>query len=320
MLVTHGAARAGNAPVALTIGNFDGVHKGHQAMLARVAAEARSRGTRSCVLTFEPHPREFFERLRAKAAGASAPTRLTSLREKLELLESFGVERVHIERFSRALAGLAPEAFVREVILGLGARWVLVGGDFRFGARRAGDIGLLESMGASAGYELEVMHPVMQDGTRISSGAVRAALAAGELARAHALLGRPYSISGRVVHGDKLGRQLGFPTANIHMKHNRPPLTGIFAVRLHGTDGRIGEPRSGVASLGVRPTVKSAGAIVLEVHLFDFGGELYGRHVTVEFLHKIRDEEKYADLESLRAQIARDCEAARGLLRVRGDV
>lgn len=320
MLVTHGAARAGNAPVALTIGNFDGVHKGHQAMLARVSAEARARGAQSCVLTFEPHPREFFERLGARTAGASAPTRLTSLREKLELLDSFAVERVHIERFSSGFASLAPEAFVREVILGLGASWVLVGGDFRFGARRAGDIGLLESMGKQAGYELEVMQPVMQDGSRISSGAVREALAAGELARAHALLGRPYSISGRVVHGDKLGRQLGFPTANIHMKHNRPPLTGIFAVRLHGADGQRGEPRSGVASLGVRPTVKNEGAIVLEVHLFDFTGELYGRHVTVEFLHKIRDEEKFGDLETLRAQIARDCDVARELLTEPPDV
>jgi riboflavin kinase/FMN adenylyltransferase len=314
MLVTHGATRSGHAPVALTIGNFDGVHRGHQAMIAKVREQARERGLQSCVLTFEPHPREFFER----RAGAQSPTRLTSLREKLELLDSLEVERVHIERFSARFAALSPEAFVRDVLAAtLRARWVLVGGDFRFGARRAGDISELRSRGSAAGYELDVMEPVMLQSVRVSSGAVRQALASGELARARALLGRPYSISGRVVHGDKLGRKLGFATANIQMKHNRAPFTGIFAVRLHGADAG---PRTGVASLGVRPTVKTGGAIVLEVHVFDFSGELYGRHVRVEFLHKIRDEAKYEDLQTLRAQIAHDCEVARSLLMEQPDV
>jgi riboflavin kinase/FMN adenylyltransferase len=240
------------------------------------------------------------------------------LREKLELLGELGVERVHVERFSSRLASLSPETFVQDVIVRtLRARWVLVGGDFRFGARRAGDTDTLRNMGSSAGYELEVMQPVMFEGLRISSGAVREALAAGDLSGAHKLLGRPYSISGRVVHGDKIGRKLGFATANIQMKHNRAPFTGIFAVRLHGA---APAPMDGVASLGVRPTVKAAGATVLEVHVFDFSGELYGRHVRVEFLHKIRDEEKYHDLETLRAQIARDCEAARSLLMEQPDV
>jgi riboflavin kinase/FMN adenylyltransferase len=313
MRVTHGHSLAGLPPVALTIGNFDGVHKGHQAMLARVMRQAQAQELQSCVLTFEPHPREFFERLRERSSNRSAPrqapTRLTSLREKLELIASFGMERTHIERFSGRFAALEPKAFVEQVLVKtLRARWVLVGHDFRFGAKPAGDNALLCDLGAAAGFELEVMDPVMHEGVRVSSVAVRQALAQGELARSEALLGRPYSISGRVVHGDKLGRELGFSTANIQMKHNRPPLTGIFAVRLHGVGF---EPLSGVASLGVRPTVKSGGGVVLEVHLFDFSGELYGRHVRVDFLHKLREEEKFPDLETLRSQIARDCEAAR---------
>ena len=194
----------------------------------------------------------------------------------------------------------------------LGARWILVGEDFRFGARRAGDVPLLRALGERHGIEVEAMSNVELDGLRISSSAVRAALAAGDLDRAALLLGRRYSISGRVVHGDKLGRELGFATANIQLKHNRPPLAGIFAVRLHG-DG-VGT-RDGVASLGVRPTVKADGAApVLEVHLFNFAGELYGRHVRVEFLRKIRDEEKYSDLDTLKAKIASDCEVARKII------
>jgi riboflavin kinase/FMN adenylyltransferase len=318
MLVTHGAALAGLPPVALTIGNFDGVHKGHQALLERTIAEARARALQSCVLTFEPHPREFFERTRARSsqpssaqspAASVAPTRLTSLREKLELLAASGVERVHIERFCAPFAALPPEGFVERVLVRtLRARWVLVGDDFCFGARRSGNVALLHSLGQKAGFEVEQMASVTHRQLRVSSGAVRQALTAGDLPQAQALLGRPYSISGRVVHGTKLGRELGYSTANIQMKHNRPPLTGIFVVRL--TEGGVA-PRPGVASLGVRPTVASGGAAVLEVHLFDFSGELYGRHVRVDFLHKLRDEEKYPNLEMLRAQIARDCEAAR---------
>jgi riboflavin kinase / FMN adenylyltransferase len=305
MLLTHGAPRAALLPVAATIGNFDGVHLGHQAMLGRVTAAARARRLASCVLTFEPHPREFF-------SPASAPTRLSSLREKCGLLESCGIERVHVQRFDRALAGLAPEAFVDDVLLGtLKARWVLVGEDFRFGAKRAGDAAMLRRLAASHGVEVETLPNVTLAGQRVSSSAVRRALETGDLAGAEALLGRPYSISGRVVHGEKLGRALGFATANVQLRHNRPPLTGIYAVRAHCAGD---PPRPGVASLGVRPTVTASGKAVLEVHLFDFSGELYGRHLRVEFLHKIRDEEKYPDLETLRAQIARDCEAARALL------
>ncbi|HUL91133.1 MAG TPA: bifunctional riboflavin kinase/FAD synthetase [Burkholderiales bacterium] len=305
MRLTHGASDAQLPPVALTVGNFDGIHRGHQAMLQRVLATARARGLQSCVLTFEPHPREFF-------AAHAAPTRLTSLREKLELLTAHGVERTHVQRFERRFASLAPEAFVEEILAKrLRARWILIGEDFRFGAKRAGDVPLLLRLGSQYGYEVEVLPAVTRAGVRVSSSAVRAALAAGDLAGAEALLGRPYGISGRVVHGRKLGRELGFATANVQLKHNRPPLTGIYAVRVHGV-GTASRPA--VASLGVRPTITASGRAVLEVHLFDFSADLYGAHMRVEFLHKIRDEEKYSDLGALKAQIERDCEAARTFL------
>ena len=307
LAVSRGLAPRGLPPAAVTIGNFDGVHSGHQAMLARTIALARSRGLAATVLTFEPHPRELF-------APATAPTRLTSLREKLELLAACGVDRVHVQRFSREFAALAPGAFVERALVGLlAARWVLVGEDFRYGARRAGDFASLAASAGERGFELEAMPTVTNGGVRVSSSAVRDALASGDLKRAAALLGRAYSISGRVVHGAKLGRALGFATANVQLKHNRPPLGGIFAVRVEGAAER---PLDGVASLGVRPTVHADGRPVLEVHLFDFDGDLYGRHLRVGFLAKIRDEERYADLDTLKAQIARDCDAARALLTI----
>ena len=304
MLLTHGACAA-LLPTALTVGNFDGIHRGHQTMLRRLLAGARSRGLQTCVLTFEPHPREFF-------AGEAAPTRLTSLREKLELLAAHGVERTHVQRFDRAFASLAPEAFVEQVLAKrLKARWLLIGEDFRFGAKRAGDVALLTNLGRRYGYEVEILPAIAQAGVRVSSSAVRAALARGDLDAAEGLLGRAYSISGRVVHGRKLGRELGYATANVQLKHNRPPLSGIYAVRVHGVGT---SSREGVASLGVRPTITASGRSVLEVHLFDFSADLYGAHMRVEFLHKIRDEEKYSDLDALKAQIGRDCDAARTFL------
>jgi riboflavin kinase/FMN adenylyltransferase len=292
-------------PTALTIGNFDGVHRGHQAMLARLKERAHALGLRACVLTFEPHPLELF-------APQTAPTRLTSLREKLELLAAHGVECVQVSRFNRAYAGRSPQDFIEQVLLaGLGMRWLLIGDDFRFGARRAGDFALLQAASRTHGFGLEAMPTVAQEGVRVSSSVVRAALAAGRLAQAEALLGRPYSISGRVVHGDKLGRGIGYPTANVQLRHNRPPLSGIFAVRT--VDGQ-GRSRDGAASLGLRPTVDNSGQAKLEVHLFDFAGDLYGQHLRVDFLHKIRDEEKFPSLDALKARIARDCELAKELL------
>ncbi|HKU72120.1 MAG TPA: bifunctional riboflavin kinase/FAD synthetase, partial [Burkholderiales bacterium] len=255
----------------------------------------------ACVLTFEPHPREFF-------APDRAPTRLTSLREKLEWLASYGVDRVHLCRFDYRFAQTSPEDFIERIIArGLGARWVLVGDDFRYGARRAGNLVMLKQAAPRLGFEVAALPSFTLDGERVSSTALREALAEGKLERASRLLGRDYSISGRVVAGDGLGRKLGFPTANILMKHNRPPLMGIFAVRLSvGSD-----VFPAVASLGVRPTVKQRGAPVLEVHALDYSGDLYRRHVRVEFLEKLRDEEKYADLATLTRQIAADVENAR---------
>jgi riboflavin kinase/FMN adenylyltransferase len=302
MQILRHLPRHASAAVALTIGNFDGVHLGHRAMLERLRAAARARGVPACVMTFEPHPREFF-------APDQAPTRLTSLREKLEALAALGVERALVCRFDYDFARVAADAFVeRYLVQGLAARWVLVGDDFRFGARRQGDAELLAAMGRSHGFEVERMGSVVADGVRVSSTAVRERLAAGDLRGAARLLGRDYTISGRVVRGDGIGRRLGFPTANVRMRHNRPPLAGIFVVELLG----LGEaPRPGVASLGVRPTVTDSGRAVLEVHLLDFAGDLYGRHVSVRFLLKLRDEEKYPGLDALTAAIARDVEHAR---------
>jgi len=305
MRITHGFRPLGT-PHAVTIGNFDGLHLGHQAMLARLQDVARTRGLPTCVLSFEPHPREFF-------APEQAPARLSSLREKAEHLQRLGIDRLHVFRFDRAFSALTADAFIEQVLgRTLQAQYVLVGDDFRYGAKRAGDFALLQSAGRSLGFDAEFLPTVEIGGERASSTAVRSALAAGELDHAARLLGRPYSISGRVVHGDKLGRDIGFPTANIQLKHNRPPLMGIFAVELCGLNGL---PLPGVASLGKRPTVKGADAVpVLEVHLFDFNADIYARRVRVDFLHKLRDEAKYPDLDSLVAQIRRDVDNAKHFL------
>jgi riboflavin kinase / FMN adenylyltransferase len=299
------ADRSGADKKAVTIGNFDGIHAGHQAMLARLAAHADLVGAAPAVLTFEPHPREIF-------TPDSAPTRLTSLREKLEILRNLGVAHVHVCRFTKAFAALSPEEFVRRILVeGMNAKYVLVGDDFRFGAKRAGDFALMQQLGKTFGFEAEAMHTVEVAGQRASSTAVRDALAGGNMALAAKLLGRPYSISGRVVGGDRLGREIGYPTANIQLKHNKPPVKGIFAVRVQGLD----KPDwPGVASLGTRPTVHANGKPTLEVHLFDFNRSIYREHLRVEFLHKLRDEEKFADLPALIAQIDLDAKLARELL------
>lgn len=308
MRITHGFTPLGT-PHAVTIGNFDGLHLGHQAMLARLQDVAQARALPSCVLSFEPHPREFF-------TPEQAPARLSSLREKAECLQRMGIDRLHVFRFDRAFSAITAEAFIEQVLgTTLQARYVLVGDDFRYGAKRTGDFARLERLGHSLGFDAEFLPTVEVAGERASSTAVRQALAAGELEHAARLLGRPYSISGRVVHGDKLGRDIGFPTANIQLKHNRPPLLGIFAVEVYGLNGK---PLPGAASLGKRPTVKTPDAVpVLEVHLFDFNAEIYGRRVRVDFLHKLRDEEKYPDLDSLVAQIRRDVDNAKQFLKQR---
>ena len=308
MRISRTLPAVADTPVALTIGNFDGVHLGHQAMLARLVEAARGRGVPSCVMTFEPHPREFF-------APDQAPTRLTSLREKLELLKRAGVERAQVCRFNFDFAKTTPEDFITRILQrGLAARWILVGDDFRFGARRSGDLVMLKQAAARCGFEVQAMPSVTIDGVRVSSTTVRDALASGDMARAQRLLGRHYSISGRVVSGDRLGRKLGCPTANILMKHNRPPLSGIFAAEAHGLEERA---LPAVASLGVRPTVARDARPCLEVHLLDFVRDIYGAHLRIDFLHKFRDEEKYADVETLKRQIALDVENAKSFFRRR---
>jgi riboflavin kinase / FMN adenylyltransferase len=281
----------------LAIGNFDGVHLGHRALLERLVATARQHGLPPAVMTFEPHPRELF-------APEQAPARLTSLREKLALLEGCGVEEVYLLHFSRRLAGLTATDFIDDVLVrGLAVRHLIIGDDFRFGKGRVGDFAMLQTVGQQQGFGVEAMHTIEIGGERVSSSAVRDALGAGELEHAGRLLGRPYSIAGRVVHGDKIGRKLGYPTANIQLKRKRVALTGVFAATVSGIDKRH---LPGAASLGVRPTLGLGLRPVLEVHLFDFDQEIYGQHVTVHFLHKLRDEAKFDSFETLTAQIARD--------------
>ncbi|MGE0807998.1 MAG: bifunctional riboflavin kinase/FAD synthetase [Burkholderiaceae bacterium] len=301
-------------PCALTIGNFDGVHLGHQAILARLRRRADELGLPACVLTFEPHPRDYFAARAAAAPAAGpaapvAPARIYTQRDKLEALAACGVDRVCIAHFNASLAALPAEQFIERILIdGLHARYLLVGDDFRFGAARRGDFAMLQAAAVQHGFELARTETILDDGVRVSSSAVRAALAAGDFARARQLLGGPYFISGRVIHGRKLGRTIGFPTLNLRIPFVRPAVSGIFVVRVHGVHAA---PLPGVASLGTRPAVASDGRLLLEVHLFDFNENLYGRRIRVEFLHKLRDEADFPSLAALTAQIERDAQAAR---------
>ncbi|HVF65050.1 MAG TPA: bifunctional riboflavin kinase/FAD synthetase [Casimicrobiaceae bacterium] len=299
MQLHRGLPREAGPPIALTIGNFDGVHRGHQAMLARLSEAAEDLRLRSAVMTFEPHPREYF-------APHAAPPRLATLRGKIECMRAFGVQHIYVARFDAKLASLSADAFIDEILVArLNVRWVVVGDDFRFGKGRAGDLAKLRSRART--FSVEAMTTLTVDGERASSTAVRDALARGDMNRATALLGRPYAIGGRVAHGEKLGRKLGFPTANIVLRR-KPPLNGIFAVRLHGVPGGA---KTGVASLGVRPTVASGGRPLLEVFVFDFDAPIYGQRVVVEFLHKLRDEARFPDLDTLVRQMNVDADDAR---------
>lgn len=312
------------SPCALTIGNFDGVHRGHQAMLALLINEARHRGVPSCVLSFEPHPRDFFA-ARASAAGrpTAAPARIATLRDKLAELERCGIDQTVVLRFDARFAARTPQAFIDEVLVrGLGARYVLVGDDFRFGAQRAGDYAMLDAAGAVQGFDVARMQSYEVHGLRVSSSAVREALAAGDMDLSAALLGRPYSISGHVQHGRKLGRELGasapgrgdgFRTLNLRFAHPRPAAMGIFIVRVHGL---AATPLPGVASLGVRPTLDDGNHVTLETHCLEWPSALgsegaYGRVVRIELLRKLHDERHYASLDALSAGIAQDVADAR---------
>ncbi len=301
MQILRGLYATDTQGVAVTIGNFDGVHLGHQAMLNELCAAAKSRGLQTAVVIFEPHPREFF-------SPQQAPARLTNLREKLELFSTMGVDRVHVCRFDALFAKKTAEDFIHALHEKLHAKFVLIGDDFRFGSGRAGDFALVQKIGLQHGFEVQSVHSVLHEGVRISSTAIRAVLAEGQIRKAREYLGRPYNISGRVFHGDGMGRKLGYPTANVQMKHNLPPLKGVFVVLVHAEGLGV---LQGVASLGLRPTLKQEKQYVLEVHLFEFAQQIYGKHLRVEFLQKLRDEKKFNGLDELTQQIASDVENAK---------
>ena len=284
-----------------TIGNFDGVHRGHQAILARLRERAIALGVPSCVVIFEPQPREYF-------TPDTAPARLARLRDKVALLAAEGVDRVLCLAFNQRLSKLSAAEFVDTILVdGLGVQHLEVGDDFRFGCDRLGDFEFLQQAGLSQGFTVEAAQTVELDSLRVSSTQVREALARADFAVAERLLGRPFRIRGRVLHGQKLARQLGTPTANIQLKRHRVPLTGVYLVSVE----LDGQRWPGVANIGVRPTVAGDGRAHLEVHLLDFAGDLYGRRLTVEFHHKLRDEQRFASLEALKSAIDADIAAAR---------
>jgi riboflavin kinase/FMN adenylyltransferase len=288
----------------VTIGNYDGVHRGHQHMIAAVREKATQLGLPAVVVTFEPTPREFFE-------GASAPSRLTRLREKLEALALYGVDRVVVLRFDRRMQAMGADEFIERLLVnGLGVRHMVVGHDFHFARRREGTVATLHAAGSAHGFTVAEVDQFLVDGERVSSSLVREALNRGDLERATRLLGRPYRMAGRVRLGRKLGRTLGFPTANLALHRKVVPLWGIFAVRVSGA-GLSNHPA--VSSLGTRPTVNGTDPL-LEVHLFDFDDDLYGQYLDVDFIARLRDEQKFPSIEALVAQMHRDAAAARTVL------
>jgi riboflavin kinase/FMN adenylyltransferase len=288
---------------AVTIGTYDGLHLGHQALLARLKAHACERSVAAVMLTFEPTPREYL-------AAADPPARLTSLRERWRILDALGLDYLWVLRFGEALRNLTAEDFAQLLVRELAPAVVVVGHDFRFGKNGAATAAVLAAAGERLGFAVDVLPAVTLDGERISSSGVRTALAAGDFTRAGRALGRPWSMRARVHRGERLGRELGFPTANLPLERRRAPVGGIFAVRVHGIDGAV---RGGVASLGTRPTV--AGTVpLLEAHVFDFSGELYGREIEVEFVAKLREEQRFATLAALSAQMRCDAAAARQIL------
>ncbi len=302
MLVYRGCSHQAPGASVLTIGNFDGVHLGHRALLTRLTRLAEEKDLLPTVLTFEPHPRDFF-------APQSAPARLTTLREKLELLAGEGVAQTCVIHFNQRFAELSAADFIdRVLIASLRVKHLIIGDDFCFGAARQGNFALLRQAGERHGFAVEALATVILDGQRVSSSSVRAALDAGTMEHAARLLGRAYSIDGRVVRGNQMGRQLGFATANIRIKHKKPPLLGVFAVEV---DGLPGGTHQGVANLGVRPSAHTLAQPILEVHLFDFSADIYGAHLTVRFLHKIRNEARFPDFDALKAQIADDVSTAK---------
>lgn len=284
-----------------TIGNFDGVHLGHRAIIDQLKRRSAETGRRSMVIVFEPQPQEYFR-------GREAPARLSPLRDKVELLAALDVDYLLCLRFNRALAETSAADFIREVLVeSLEIHHLVVGDDFRFGHGRRGDFATLVEAGRRSGFSVEAADTFQVDGVRVSSTRIRELLANADLEGARRLLGRPFRIAGRVAHGDKRGREWGFPTANIVMERRRTPFKGIYAVEVHGAGGA---PTRGVASIGVRPTVPGPARALLEVYLLDFDGDIYGRRIEVEFLKRIRDEAKFDDFDALKARIALDVEEA----------
>ena len=301
---------------ALTIGNFDGVHRGHQAMLALLQSEARHRNVTSCVMTFEPHPRDYFAK--AFKQPDLAPARIASLRDKLHELAACGVQQCIVLPFNEKFAAQPPDDFINNVLVqGLGVRYVLVGDDFRFGAKRLGDYAMLDAAGAQLGFDVARMNSYEVRGLRVSSSAVREALARGAMDEVAQLLGRPYAISGHVVHGRKLGRELQCPTLNLRFAHWKPAASGIFVVRVYGLHET---PLKGVANLGIRPSLEpndvNGGRVLLETHCLDWPASLgaeggYSKIIRVELLHKLHDELAYDGMDALKQGIHKDCEDAR---------
>lgn len=288
-----------------TIGNFDGVHLGHQAVIGQLADKAQALNLPTLVMLFEPQPQEFFD-------PAGAPPRLMRLREKVQALRRYSVDRVLCVNFDTRFAALEPEVFIQRILIeGLGVRYLVVGDDFRFGHRRRGDFAMLHAAGREHGFQVVNLHSLTVDGERVSSTRIRTALAAADLALAEKLLGRPVRLCGRVAHGDKLGRTLGVPTANIHLHRQNTPLKGIYVVELFGLPV---EPLAGVASIGTRPTVGGT-RILLEVHLFDFDQDIYGKYVHVNFLHKLRDEKRFDSIAELKTHIQQDISDTRAFFR-----
>ena len=317
MRVLRGLNSPAQRPAAVTIGNFDGMHRGHQALLRQLKAEAESRGLQPTVLTFAPHPREFFARKLGDGNASQVPARLHTLREKLEALAAAGVAETRIGVFNEAFAALSPEGFVKQVLVdAMQAKHILIGDDFRFGARRAGDFALLKLLGEQYGFTVSALDSQCQADERISSSQVRSALATGDLQRAEALLGYPYAMEGRVIKGRQLGRTIGVPTANVQIRHDPLPLRGVFVVEVALDETKLAVPQktrsyAGVANLGYRPTLGGDTQPLLEVHLFDFTGDLYGAHLDVRFLAKLRDEMTFANFEALTSQIRDDLAQAR---------
>ncbi|HBH35357.1 MAG TPA: bifunctional riboflavin kinase/FAD synthetase [Gammaproteobacteria bacterium] len=293
--------RAEHHGCVATIGNFDGVHLGHQAVFAELRKVGDALGLPATVITFEPQPLEYFQ-------PEKAPSRLTRLREKLTVIKDAGIDYVLVLPFGRRLATMGAEAFIDEILVkGLGIQHLYVGDDFRFGRARCGDVGLLHEAGHDLGFQVDDLQTVTAGGERISSTRIRKLLVAGDLQAASKLLGRSYTICGRISHGDKRGRTIGFPTLNIQLHRPVSPLRGVYAVKVHGVDDRA---LPGVANIGNRPTVEGDPRFLLEVHLFDFDRDVYGAHVGVEFVSHIRDEMKFDSFDALREQISMDSQQA----------